>query len=113
MSDSQPIPAQKSPYKVELEDGTRLVARAEGIDDYLAATDATADLMHGHEEVVRGIVRRAVEAGQLRPVHPVVASATFFGAMNTIARTFDPVGDLTLGEMTDASLDLLLEGWRA
>ncbi len=80
--------------------------------DYLAATDATADLMHGHEAVARGIIQRAVDSGQLRPIHPVVASATFFGAMNTIARTFDPVGDLTLAEMTDASLDLLLEGWR-
>ncbi|MEM7271803.1 MAG: TetR/AcrR family transcriptional regulator [Actinomycetota bacterium] len=79
--------------------------------DYLAATDATADLMHEHEAVVRGIVERAVEADQLRPVHPVVASATFFGAMNTIARTFDPTGDLSLVEMTDAALDLLLGGW--
>ena len=80
--------------------------------DYLAATDATADLMHAHEAVARAIIQRAVDAGQLRPVHPVVASATFFGAMNTIARTFDPAGDLTLTQMTDASLDLLLEGWR-
>jgi AcrR family transcriptional regulator len=81
--------------------------------DYLAAHDATADLMHAHEESAREIISRAVAAGQLRDVHPVVASSAFFGALNTLCRTFDPDGELSLGEMTDATLDLLLHGWAA
>lgn len=81
--------------------------------DLLAAHDRTAELLHAHEESAREVVGRAVEAGELRPVHPVVASSALFGALNTLCRTFDPDGELTLDEMIDATLDLLLEGWRA
>ncbi len=81
--------------------------------DLLAAHDRTAELLHEHEEVARDIIRRAVDAGTLRSIHPVVASSAFFGALNTLCRTYDPDGELTLDEMIDVSLDLLLEGWRA
>ena len=79
--------------------------------DYFASHDATAELMHAHEEVARDIMRRAVVAGQLREVHAVVAGATFFGALNTLSRTFDPDGDATLQELIDGTLDLLIGGW--
>lgn len=79
--------------------------------DFLAAHDRTAELLHRHEEEARNIVTRAIEAGALRPIHPVVASSAFFGALNTLCRTYDPDGELTLDEMIDATLDLLLSGW--
>ncbi|MEM9746628.1 MAG: TetR/AcrR family transcriptional regulator [Actinomycetota bacterium] len=81
--------------------------------DFLAAHDPTAELLHHHEEAAREIIARAVAAGQLRPVHPVVASSAFFGALNTLCRTFDPDGELGLDEMIDATLDLLVGGWAA
>ncbi len=81
--------------------------------DLLAAHDRTAALLHEHEEAARSIVRRAVAAGELRDLHPVVASSAFFGALNTLCRTYDPNGELTLDEMIDGTLDLLLHGWTA
>lgn len=81
--------------------------------DFLAAHDRTAELLHKHEEAARAIIRRAVAAGQLRDVHPVIASSAFFGALNTLCRTYDPDGPMTLDEMIDATLDLLLRGWSA
>lgn len=80
--------------------------------DFLAAHDRTAELLHEHEEVARRFIGRATEAGALRSIHPVVASSAFFGALNTLCRTYDPAGPLTLDEMIDDTLDLLLEGWR-
>ncbi len=79
--------------------------------DLLAAHDRTAELLHEHEEAARAIVREAVAAGDLRDLHPVVASSAFFGALNTLCRTYDPDGELTLDEMIDATLDLLVNGW--
>ena len=79
--------------------------------DFLAAHDRTAELLHEHEEAARAIIRRAVDAGELRDIHPVVASSAFFGAINTLCRTYDPSGELTLDQMIDTTLDLLLHGW--
>lgn len=80
--------------------------------DLLAAHDRTAELLHHHEEAARSIIARAVAAGQLRDVHPVIASSAFFGALNTLCRTYDPAGEMTLDEMIDATLDLLFHGWQ-
>jgi len=80
--------------------------------DFLAAHDRTAELLHEHEEAARSIIARAVAAGQLRSVHPVIASSAFFGALNTLCRTYDPDGSMSLDEMIDATLDLLLHGWQ-
>ncbi len=79
--------------------------------DILAAHDGTAALLHEHEEAARAIIRRAVDEGVLRDLHPVVASSAFFGALNTLCRTYDPDGELTLDQMIDATLDLLFHGW--
>lgn len=79
--------------------------------DFLAAHDRTAELLHQHEDAARAIIRRSVDAGQLRDVHPVIASSAFFGALNTLCRTYDPDGSMTLDAMIDATLDLLLHGW--
>ena len=81
--------------------------------DYLAAHDRTAAQLHEHELHVRHIIDRGVAAGELRPVNRVVASTVFFGALNTLCRTYDPDGSLDLTEMVDTALDLMLGGWAA
>lgn len=96
-------------FAVERPSGPLIISNV----DFLAAHDRTAELLHEHEEHARSIIRRAVDAGELRAVHPVVASSAFFGALNTLCRTYDPEGELTLDEMIDATLELLLHGWSA
>ena len=81
--------------------------------DELASHAPSAAALHDHELAARAVIARAVADGTLRAVHPVVASTVFFGALNTLCRTYDVAGELTLDAMIDAALDLLLAGWRA
>lgn len=81
--------------------------------DMLATDERSASLLHHHEAIARQIVRQAVDAGELRPVEPVVATAVLFGALNTLLRSYDASGPLTLDTMIESCLDLLLHGWAA
>lgn len=62
-------------------------------------------------DYVRAIIKECVDVGELREIAPIIASAVLFGALNTVPRTFDPEGPLSLEEVVDAVLDLLLCGW--
>ena len=79
----------------------------------LAALDATAELLRRHTAELVTIVDEAVEAGQLREMHAAVAAAAVFGTLNSIAGSFDPAGQLTLDEVVEQALSLLLDGWRS
>lgn len=79
--------------------------------DLLASNERGAQLLHDQEVMVRTIIQQAVVAGELRDVHPVVASTVLFGALNTLCRTYNPDGPLGLDTMLDDALDLLLQGW--
>lgn len=78
----------------------------------LAAHEPTAQLLREHTEALVEIVDQAVAGGELRPITPLVATAAFFGTLNSLARTFVPDGPMPLHEVVDAALDLLLSGWR-
>ena len=77
----------------------------------LASHEATAELLRGHTTALVEILDEAVAAGLLRPIAPIVATAAFFGTLNTLARTYEPTGELDLDDVIDAALDVLLEGW--
>lgn len=77
----------------------------------LASHDATAELLRAHTGHVTEIIQEAVVAGALRPAPPIVATAAFFGTLNTLARTHDSTGEFDLDDVIDAALDLLLGGW--
>ena len=79
--------------------------------DLLAGHDRSADLLHDHESAARHLIEEAIDQGTFRHLHPVVASTVFFGALNTLCRTYNPDGSLTLEEMIDAALDLILHSW--
>ena len=80
--------------------------------ELLASHQKSTELLQKQDEYVREIIKRAVEAGELREIAPVIASAVLFGALNTVPRTFDPSGRLSLEEVVDAVLDLLFQGWQ-
>ncbi|MBX2878477.1 MAG: TetR/AcrR family transcriptional regulator [Granulosicoccus sp.] len=81
--------------------------------ELLASHQKSTRLLQQQDVYVRAIIKDAVEAGELRKITPVIASAVLFGALNTVPRTFDPNGPLSLEEVVDAVLDLLLTGWGA
>ncbi len=80
--------------------------------ELLASHQKSTELLQKQDEYVRGIIKKAVDAGELREIAPVIASAVLFGALNTVPRTFDPSGRLSLEEVVDAVLDLLFQGWQ-
>lgn len=79
--------------------------------DLLATNERSAKLLHDHEMIVRGFIQDAVAVGELRDIHPVVASTVIFGALNTLCRTYNSEGPMSLDEMVDSALDLLLDAW--
>ena len=79
--------------------------------DLLATNGKSVALHRDQETMVRSYIRDAVSVGELRSVSPVVASTVFFGALNTMCRTFNPSGSMTRDEMLDATLDLILNSW--
>lgn len=79
--------------------------------DLLATNEKSAALLRDQEMMVRTFIRDAVSVGELRNVSPVVASTVFFGALNTMCRTFNPAGTMTRDELLEATLDLILHSW--
>ncbi len=79
--------------------------------DLLATNERSAQLLHDQEMIVRTLITDAIAAGELRDIHPVVASTVIFGALNTLCRTYNPDGPMSVDEVTDTALDLLLQAW--
>lgn len=79
----------------------------------LSAHEPTAELLREHTRTLSAIVKCGIESGDLRDLHPVVATSAFFGTLNSLSRTYDPNGALELDEIIDVALDLLLTGWRS
>jgi hypothetical protein len=72
-----------------------------------------AEIIEGrdrYEAVLRGLVASGVESGELRPVEPKIAVFAILGAINWIARWYDPEGDVDSRELGEDFADLLIEG---
>lgn len=80
--------------------------------ELLASHQKSTLLLQQQDLYVRNIINEAVATEELRQIAPVIASAVFFGALNTVPRTFDPNGAMSLEAVVDAVLELLFSGWR-
>lgn len=63
-----------------------------------------------HEEHLARILRDGAATGELRPVAVGPAVKLLFASLNSIPRWFDPDGPLTLDELADQVVDLVLTG---
>jgi hypothetical protein len=74
------------------------------------SNEATAEIRHRYERLLTAIVDDGVAAGPLRdlPRRPVVK--LIFAAINSVRMWYDPDGLLSLEEVIDAALTLLLTG---
>jgi AcrR family transcriptional regulator len=75
--------------------------------------DRRAEIIAGrdrYESVLRTLVARGVEAGHFRPVDPKVAVFAILGAINWIARWYDPERGAPNGVLGDEFADLLIHG---
>lgn len=65
-----------------------------------------------HRDTLMEIIEAGVADGSIRPCDPRIVSKAIFGAFDGIAQWFDPTGRLTLAEITQAFLNVFLEGLR-
>ena len=65
------------------------------------------------DRVVTGLVRAAVQEGDVRPdVDPAVTSRLLFGAVNSLTEWYRPDGDLSAGALADAVVTTAFQGLR-
>ncbi len=75
--------------------------------------DRRAEIIAGrdrYESVLRDLVARGVEAGEIRPVEPKIAVFAILGAINWIARWYDPEGGADGPSLGETFADLLIRG---
>lgn len=62
------------------------------------------------DATVRQLVVEGIADGTIQPCHPGLVSAMLFGSLNWVPRWFDNRGKLTLEQVVDAFLDMLISG---
>ncbi|MDX1646485.1 MAG: TetR/AcrR family transcriptional regulator [Longimicrobiales bacterium] len=75
--------------------------------------DRRAEIIAGrdrYEAVLRDLVKEAVETGEFRPVDPKIAVFAILGAINWIARWYDPEGGAGGPAIGEEFADLLIRG---
>lgn len=78
--------------------------------DLAAATGGVREVWEGHRAVLVRILEERIASGEFRPASPHVTAALMFGSLNSIPRWFDPEGEVSLGELVDQTVDLILSG---
>lgn len=64
------------------------------------------DFDHG----IRAIIQQGIDAGAFRPGDPKMIEFAMMGAVNWIAKWFDPAGEMTSDQIGDAFADYLVGG---
>ncbi len=75
-----------------------------------AQRDAVVPLRDRFERVLRDCVQDAIEAGQLRPVDPAIATRLMLSGLNMLPRWHKPGGRLSAAEVVEQYLDIVLAG---
>jgi hypothetical protein len=59
---------------------------------------------------VRGLITEGIADGTIRPCDPSVFSALLFGALNRVPRWHSASGKLSIPQVADTFMDLLVDG---
>lgn len=62
------------------------------------------------DRIIRGVIEDGVQDGTIAPTDPRVAAFTIAGALNWIARWYDPRGKLTAEEIAEQTVATLVRG---
>lgn len=63
-----------------------------------------------HEARIVALIEQGIADGSLRKVDPRLAVYTIMGAVNSIPRWYSPKGRLSVGEIADGMVDVLMTG---
>ncbi|RYY94384.1 MAG: TetR/AcrR family transcriptional regulator [Comamonadaceae bacterium] len=62
------------------------------------------------DTTVRGLLMEGIADGTVKPCHPGMFSALLFGALNWVPRWHDDSGKMSIPEVADTFMDMLIDG---
>ena len=80
------------------------------VDEDSVPRNAAIDLRDRYEKLLRACINQGVESGEFRGVDPALAGRVVLSVINGISRWFRPGGRLTIGQVIDQYLDIVLSG---
>jgi AcrR family transcriptional regulator len=77
------------------------------------SSDDIRDFQRKLDATVRGLVKEGIASGELRPTDPGLVSAMLFGTLNWVPHWYRPEGRLSLDDIVNRFVDMLVDGIRA
>lgn len=80
------------------------------VDEDSVPRKAAIDLRDRYEKLLRACITQGVKAGEFKEVDPALTGRVVLSMINGLSRWFRPNGRLTIGEVVDQYLDIILSG---
>ncbi len=80
------------------------------VDEDSVPRKAAVDLRDRYEKLLRACITQGVKSGEFKDVDPALAGRVVLSVINGLSRWFRPGGRLTIGQVIDQYLDIILAG---
>jgi len=80
------------------------------VDEDSVPRNAAIDLRDRYEKLLRACITLGVESGEFKNVDPALAGRVVLSVINGLSRWFRPGGRLTIAQVIDQYLDIILGG---
>ncbi len=80
------------------------------VDEDSVPRQAAIELRDRYEKLLRACIAQGVESGEFKEVDPAIAGRLLLSVINGLARWFRPGGRLTVAQVIDQYLDIILGG---
>ncbi len=80
------------------------------VDEDSVPRNAAIDLRDRYEKLLRACITQGVESGEFKNVDPALAGRVVLSVINGLSRWFRPGGRLTIAQVIDQYLDIILGG---
>jgi AcrR family transcriptional regulator len=80
------------------------------VDEDSVPRKSAIELRDRYEKLLRACIAQGVESGEFKPVDPAIAGRVVLSMVNGLSRWFRPGGNLTIDQVVEQYIDLLLGG---
>lgn len=80
------------------------------VDEDSVPRKAAIDLRDRYEKLLRACISQGVQTGEFKDVDPAITGRVVLSMINGLSRWFRPGGRLTIGQVIDQYLDIILGG---
>lgn len=80
------------------------------VDEDSVPRKAAVELRDRYEKLLRACIAQGVESGEFKPVDPAIAGRVVLSMVNGLSRWFRPGGKLTIDQVVEQYIDILLSG---